>query len=481
MPTDSRLSRRQWLGSAGAALLEPILRAAPRPPNVLFIASDDLNTCLSCYGHPLVRTPHLDRIAARGVRFERAYCQYPLCNPSRASLMTGLGPDTTTVYENSRHFRQAIPDVVTLGQLFQKNGYFSARVGKIFHYGVPSQIGTDGLDDKPTWNRALNPCGVDHTKEEALLTNYTPQRGLGSAVCFYASPAREEDHTDGMVALETIRLMEEHRNQPWFLAAGFYRPHVPWIAPVKYFDQYPLECVELIPFREDEMRIAPELAYFTRPAHWGMNERQRRDAMRAYYASISFMDAQVGKLLEALERLRLQEDTLIVFWSDHGYQLGEHGQWMKQTLFEAAARVPLILCGPGAGARGRACRRTVELLDLYPTLIELCGLREAPGRLHGQSLGPLLKNPEAGWRKPAVTQVRRGTGEKAVMGYTIRTERHRYTWWDEGRLGEELYDYQRDPRELINLASSPQAGGLKSDLRRRLAGVLQARGAKPGR
>jgi len=473
-------SRRQWIASAAASILHPVLSAAPRPPNVLFIASDDLNTCLSCYGHPLVRTPNLDRLAARGVRFARAYCQYPLCNPSRASLMTGLAPDTTTVYDNSRHFRDAVPDVVTLGQLFQKNGYFSARVGKIFHYGVPSQIGTDGLDDKPTWNRVVNPCGVDRTKEEAFLTNYTPQRGLGSAVCYYASPARDEEHTDGMVARETVRLMEEHRNDPWFLAAGFYRPHVPWIAPVKYFDQFPLERIQLIPFREDEMRIAPEPAYFTRPAHWGMNEQQRREAMRAYYASIAFMDAQVGKLVEALERLKQLDHTIIVFWSDHGYQLGEHGQWMKQTLFEASARVPLILCGPGVTARGRTCSRTVELLDLYPTLAELCNLRETPARLHGRSLAPLLRNPAASWNKPAITQVRRGTGETAVMGYTIRTERHRYTWWDEGRRGEELYDYQKDPRELVNLSGASEAARLKADLQKQLASLLQARGKKPG-
>ncbi|MCS7316636.1 MAG: sulfatase-like hydrolase/transferase, partial [Bryobacteraceae bacterium] len=219
-----------------------------------------------------------------------------------------------------------------------------------------------------------------------------------------------------MVALETVRLMEEHRNDPWFLAAGFYRPHVPWIAPVKYFDQYPLERIQLIPCSEDEMRIAPELAYFTRPAHWGMNERQRREAMRAYYASISFMDAQVGRLLEALQRLRLAENTVLVFWSDHGYHLGEHGQWMKMTLFEASARVPLIVSGPGVTAIGRASPRTVELLDLYPTLVELCGLRQAPANLHGRSLLPLLRQPAATWRKPAITQLQRGQGEKAVLG-----------------------------------------------------------------
>ena len=185
-----------------------------------------------------------------------------------------------------------------MGQLFQKNGYFTARVGKIYHYGVPTQIGTDGLDDKPSWNMALNPNGVDHTREEPLLTNYTPNRGLGSAVCFHASKAKDDEHTDGMVANEAVRLLEQHGKEPFFIAAGFYRPHVPWIAPVKYFDQYPLSNIELIPYQEGEMRIAPELAYFTKPAHWGMDEKQRKEAMRAYYASIAFLDAQVGKLLD---------------------------------------------------------------------------------------------------------------------------------------------------------------------------------------
>lgn len=466
--------RRDFLLSASAAAA-PLLGAAPRRRNVLFIASDDLNNSLSCYGHPVVRTPNIDRIAARGVRFDRAYCQFPLCSPSRTSLMTGLGPDTTTVYDLRKHFREALPDVVTMGQLFQKNGYFTARVGKIFHYGVPTQIGTDGLDDKPSWNLAINPNGVDHTREEPLLTNYTPGRGIGSAIGFHASQAKDEEHTDGILANEAVRLLEQHRNEPFFIAAGFYRPHVPWIAPVKYFDQYPLSRIELIPYQEGEMRIAPELAYFTKPAHWGMDEKQRKEAMRAYYAAITFLDVQVGKLLDALERLRLVEDTTVVFWSDHGYQLGQHGQWMKQTLFEAAARVPMIMSGAGVTARGRVCPRTVELVDLYPTLADVCGLRGTPSRLHGQSVAPLLKQPNAAWTKPAVTQVRRAQ-EGGVMGYAIRTERYRYTMWADGSKGEELYDYQTDPRELKNLASDAGLAPLKAGLRAQLAKVLAARG-----
>jgi uncharacterized sulfatase len=465
------LNRRSFLASAlGAPMI-----AAPRPRrNLLFIASDDLNTCLSCYGHPLVKTPNIDRIARSGVRFENAYCQFPLCSPSRTSLMTGLAPDTTTVYDLRRHFREQIPDVVTLGQAFQKNGYFTARTGKIYHYGVPGQIGTDGLDDKPTWNQVFNPIGVDKTRDEKLLTNYTPQRGLGSAIGFHASESKDEEHTDGILAAQAVELLDKHRNEPFFIGAGFYRPHVPWIAPSKYFDLFPLRSIELIPFDESEMHIAPELAYFTRPAHWGMNESQRKDAMRAYYASIAFLDAQVGKILDALERFKLADRTTIVFWSDHGYQLGQHGQWMKQTLFEPSARIPLIVAGAGVTARGKVSRRIVEMLDLYPTAAGLCGLSRTPTNLHGRSLAPLLARPGAPWDKPAITQVRRGAEGKFVMGYSIRTPRHRYTMWADGAQGEELYDYSTDPREMRNLANSEAA--LRAALQKQLQFILSSRG-----
>lgn len=468
-------TRRHFLMSAGAALACSA-KAAPRR-NVLFIASDDLNHCFSTYGNPLVRTPNLDAIARRGVRFDRSYCQFPLCSPSRTSIMTGLAPDATGVYNLTKHFRESVPDVVTLGQAFQKNGYFVGRVGKIYHYGNPGQIGTNGLDDEPTWTRRVNPIGVDKTREEPRVTNYTPTRGLGSSVSFYASPARDEEHTDGIVAAETIRMMEEQRGAPWFLGAGFYRPHCPWIAPAKYFDMIPREKVKLVPFEEWEMNIAPRWAYFTTPANWGLTPKQRIDAMQAYYASILFVDAQVGKLLDAVRRLGQEENTTVVFWSDHGYGLGEHGQWMKQTVFEYSARSPMLLCGAGVGARGQACGRTVEFLDLYPTLADLCGLREVPSGLHGKSLRPLLENPRAPWDRPAVTQVHRNRQGEAVRGYSIRTERHRYTMWDGGREGEELYDYPRDPRELKNLARDAGAAALKAGLKTRLEEILRARQA----
>jgi uncharacterized sulfatase len=467
------MDRRSFLFTTGASLL-----AAPqagRKRNVLFIATDDLNNCMSCYGHPIVKTPNIDRIARNGVRFDRAYCQFPLCSPSRTSIMTGLAPDTTRVYELQTHFRSILPDVMTIGQAFQKNGYFSGRVGKIYHYGNPGQIGTDGLDDRPTWNQAVNPAGVDKLEEEPKLTNYTPKRGIGSAVAFYASPAKDEEHTDGKVADEVIRMMEAHRDEPFFIGAGFYKPHVPWIAPKKYFDMYPLDSIDVRPFDESEMTIAPEYAYATRPANLGMSESQRRDAIRAYYATISFVDAQIGKVLDALERLKLAENTTVLFWSDHGYQLGEHGQWMKQTVFEWSARAPFIMAGAGVSARGKSSMRTVEFLDFYPTLVELCGLTGTPANLHGKSIVPLLKNPNAAWSKPAVSQVRRGNAEKAVHGHSLRNERYRYTMWNGGELGEELYDYENDPRELRNLASDERHSALKSRLKSELQAIVRAR------
>jgi len=244
-----------------------------------------------------------------------------------------------------------------------------------------------------------------------------------------------------------------------------------------------MDRIQAVPFDESEMHIAPQWAYFI-PAsnpNLGMTVHQRREAIRAYYAAISFMDAQVGRLLDALDRLDLTRNTTIVFWGDNGYHLGEHGQWFKQTNFEVSARIPLLIGGAGVEARGRGCRRPVELLDLYPTLAELCSLRDAPSNLHGRSLAPLLRDPNAQWDQPAVSQILRGglkggAGGKSVMGYSLRTERYRYTMWNQGGEGEELYDYQQDPRELRNLTGDPAADALKKTLRARLDSISRQRG-----
>ena len=431
----------------------PVFAQDSRPRyNVLFIAADDLNNDLGCYGHPLVKSPNIDRLAGRGVRFDRAYCQFPLCSPSRTSLMTGLAPDTTQVYDLRTHFRTVLPNAITMSQLFQRNGYFTARVGKIYHYGNPGQIGTDGLDDPPSWMKVINPRGIDKD-EERVLTNHTPNRGLGSSLSLYASPAPDEQHTDGKVAAETIKLLEENRERPFFIAAGFYRPHCPYIAPKKYFNLYPMEKIEAPRNALSGANLLPA-AVSTNPSGFGTTIQAQREAIQAYYASISFLDANVGRLLDALDRLKLADKTVVVFWSDHGYLLGQHGQWMKMSLFEGSARNPLIIAGPQI-AKGKASRRTVELLDIYPTLAGLCGLSGAPDNLAGKSLQPLLKNPNARWDKPAITQVLRG-GARSIMGYSVRDERWRYTEWDDGKRGAELYDEQKDPGETRNLVEDPK-------------------------
>jgi iduronate 2-sulfatase len=448
-----------------------------RRMNVLFIASDDLNHHFGVYKHPLVKTPNLDRLARRGRAFERAYTQFPWCSPSRTSLMTGLRPDTTKVHDLVTHFRKTIPDVVTLPQLFRNNGYYAARVGKIYHYGVPGDIGTSGLDDAASWDEAVNPRGRDKD-EEKLLTNHTPQRALGSALAFLAAEGSDEEQTDGKVATEAVRLLEANRDRPFFIAAGFYRPHCPFVAPKKYFDLYPLDKIVLPDEPPDHLKNVPEAAFWTRPPYWGLNEQQRREVMRAYYASITFMDAQVGRLLDALERLKLADNTVVVFWSDHGYLLGEHASWMKNSMFEESVRTPLIIAAPHAKAKGRATSRIVELLDIYPTLADLCGLT-APARLEGRSLRPLLDDPRAKWDKPAYSQVGRGGVPAKFMGRSVRTARWRYTEWDEGRQGVELYDHAKDPREYRNLASDPKYAGAADELKRLLRRPATAKPAPP--
>ena len=285
---------------------------ARRQPNVLLIMADDLNNDMAVYGHRLVKTPNLDRLARRGVRFDRAYTQFPLCSPSRVSLLTGLRPDSTGVEDLVTDFRNVIPDVVTLPQMFQRSGYAVARVGKIYHYGNPDDIGTSGLDDPKSWDLVVNPRGIDKD-EETKLTNYTPARGLGSSLSFYASPAPDEAHTDGKVATETIALLEKNKDRPFFIGAGFYRPHCPFIAPQKYFDMYPLDRIPAPPQFPEAAAQAPAAAWFTTPNNWGIDAQAQREVVRAYYASISFLDAQVGRLLDALDRLGLADNTVVVF------------------------------------------------------------------------------------------------------------------------------------------------------------------------
>ncbi len=447
---------------------------SPRRLNVLFIVSDDLNNVLGCYGHPLARTPNIDRLAGRGVKFERAYCQYPLCNPSRASFMTGRRPDTTKVYENSTNFRSILPEVVTLPQVFQKAGYFAARVGKIYHYGVPAQIGTDGLDDPRSWNRVLNPKGRDKT-DEAQIVQYTGKKGaLGAAISFLAADGTPAEQTDGLIATEVIGLLEKHKDKPFFIATGFFRPHVPCVAPKSFFDLYPREKLRLPQEPAEQFQNIPRAALTVSPPNYGLTNDQLLNFLQAYHASVSFMDAQVGRLLDALDRLQLADKTVVVFFSDHGWHLGEHGLWQKRSLFEESARVPLIVAAPGAKGNGRSSGRTVELVDLYPTLAGLCQLPAPPG-YEGESLIPLLEDPRAAWNHPAYTQAGRNenTKDKRFMGRSVRTERWRYIEWDGGKQGTQLYDHDQDPKEYKNLAGNPQYASVVAEMKKLLHGATR--------
>ena len=443
------VTRRQFLKTTTAAGITALAQAAnlngkisQRKRNVLFIAVDDLNHSLGCYGHPLVKSPNIDRLAARGIRFERAYCQFPVCNPSRSSLLTGLRPDTTGILNNTTGFRSKLPNVVTLPQLFRKDGYFTARIGKIFH-------GRKDTDDPLAWDTTSDP-----------KTTPLGQKGQGRNLTdgnvkwcrWLAAEGDDQDQPDGQVAAEAIRLLEQQRDEPFFIAVGFHKPHDPFIAPKKYFDLYPLESLKL---PKDPPDRSPEHAQAI-ASGWKdefdrFTEKERREFMRAYYAGISFMDAQLGEIMAAMDRLKLWQNTTVVFFGDHGYHLGERGWWNKNTLFELSARAPLIIATPGMKHKGATCSGIVEFVDIYPTLADLHGL-SAPSNLEGKSFTPLLNDPSRPWKKMAFTQVQRGK----IAGRSVRTERWRYTEWDRGKQGAELYDHKNDPGEYYNLASNPQ-------------------------
>ena len=316
-------------------------------PNVLLVMCDDLRPALHCYGDTTASSPNIDALAARGVRFSKAYCQFPLCNPSRASLLTGRRPGHTQVRNNGRHFRAVAPDVVTLPQAFRQAGYRVERVGKLYHYGVPAQIGTDGLDDPPSWDAVFNPRGRDVT-DEPLIFSLEPGK-FGGTVSWLAAEGTDAEQTDGIGAARAVELLEgfAETQTPFFLAVGFYRPHTPYVAPRSWFAKHPPEQIELPQLPADHDAQLPAAALQMRD-----KEEQRlvgplgREAVQAYRAAVSFVDAQVGTVLDALRRLKLEDNTIIVFTSDHGYHLGEHGLWQKRTLFEESARVPLVIVPP---------------------------------------------------------------------------------------------------------------------------------------
>jgi iduronate 2-sulfatase len=459
-------------------------------PNVLLLMSDDLNNFLGCYGDPRAKTPNLDRLAARGVRFDRAYCSFPLCGPSRNSMLTGLYPNSTGILANQQIFRQTIPSQHSLPQAFRLSGYFAARIGKMYHYNVPRSIGTNGHDDPGSWELELNPAGVDRLEEEPGIFSLTPGQ-YGGSLSWLASPRSDVNHTDGKMAADAEWVLERcasRKDRPFFLAVGFFRPHTPYVAPrTPYFDQYPEAEMPVVQgVKEDQADLPAAALGSYKPDQDKLTDDLRRQCVQAYYASISFMDAQVGRVVAALDRLGLAENTIIVFTSDHGYHMGEHGLWQKMSLFEESARVPLLIVAPGKSKAGSVAKSPVSQVDLFPTLAELCGVK-APKNLQGQSLVPMLAKPDFAGRNWALTQVSRGGGlgratvtldvgsqGRRFFGYSLRTPRWRYTEWDEGQQGRELYDHEADPRELKNLADDPAHAKTAAELSSQLSAAVKA-------
>ncbi len=441
-----------WTANASAATDS---ESPSRLPNVLFIVSDDMNTDLGCYGHELVRSPQIDRLAGRGVRFEHAYTQFPMCNPSRSSFLTGLYPQQTGVMTNRTPLRDVMPPVPTLPEWFAMHGCTTARVGKVFHRRF-GRLGSDGDDDPNTWHTAIDVEGIDKAMESQIHS--IAGRGNTSVLNWLAIESEDEQHTDGMATTEAIKLLErlEAEGDPFFLAVGIFRPHRPFVAPQHYFDLYPREAIDPIMMRPGHRDGMPEVALNDRPGNLTLDLDTRRRIIQAYYASISLVDAQVGRLLDALDRLGLARDTIIVFVSDHGFLLGEHGLWHKAHLFEGSTRVPLIIADPRQSTARRVAGGVAELVDLYPTLVDLCALPD-PGHLVGRSLRPLLEDPSRRGREAAYTTLNRGD--------SVRTERYRYSEWGGGAQGALLYDYANDPDEEHDLASDPRHDELLETMR----------------
>jgi len=447
--------------SGGSATTTQGQKQKPRY-NVIVIASDDLRATLGSYGNKIVKTPNLDKLAARGIRFDRAYTQYPLCNPSRSSLLTGKYPTQTEVMDNEHYFRALHPELVSLPQHFKANGYASLRAGKIFHGGIDdTEAWTEGGEARTFTGARRPPSNADSAERIAHSDRIVVLDGDG------------EDNGDYLMATQAIEFLEKYKDKPFFLALGMAKPHSPPTAPKKFFDLYDAEKIPLpVDFstRPQAPPGFPEISIARRNTDLFINReaspRDAREMIRAYYASVSFMDEQVGRVLDAVDRLKLLDNTIIVFWGDHGYHLGEKGKWSKAySLFEVAVRVPFIIAGPGV-ERG-VSPRTVQLLDMYATLVELCGLPQpyrAPSRLEGHSLVSLLRNPRARWDYPAFSVVQ----YQGKIGKSVRTERWHYVSWDDGKAGEMLLDHENDPDELRNLAALPEYLRTVSQMRRLL-------------
>ena len=425
-----------------------------KKPNILFIISDDLTaTAVSSYENKACNTPNIDKLASEGIRYTRAYTQYPVCGPSRASLMSGYYPTATRTYGYVSGRENIGPERKTWSQLFKENGYYTARVSKIFHMGVPIDIenGSNGTDDEASWTERFNSQGPEWKAEgEAELvqgnpTGTLPRKG-GNVMTIVKAEGDDLVHSDGKTAHKAIELIKKHKNEPFFLAVGFVRPHVPFVAPKNYFEPYPYQKIHMPKKVEGDWNDIPKrgINYVT-SINGQMTSDQEKKAVAAYYASVSYMDAQVGKVLKALKEEGLEDNTIIIFTSDHGFHLGEHSFWMKVSLHEESVRVPMIIKVPGK--KPAVCNSFVELLDLYPTIAELAGV-ETSKHLQGKSLAKTIENPNHEVRKMAFSVSQGG------KTFLLRTEKWAYIQYDEdAKSGIELFDMENDPKQFTNLAN----------------------------
>lgn len=478
---------RSLIAAAGFSvswLLTAAFVVAADRPNVLMIAVDDLRIDLGCYGSPDVKTPNIDRLAARSLQFNRAYCQQAVCNPSRASLLTGRRPDDLRIWNLATHFREHHPQIVSLPQCFRQQGYFTQGIGKIFH-NWRQQIEGDPI----AWSVPQQLHYNTHYADTPRVAGELPPN-LASVGRNECRDVPDEAYFDGRVAEAAVEALARiaEADQPFFLAVGFWKPHLPFNAPKKYWDLFDRDRLSIVQRREPPAGV-PEIALHD--SRELLNRLKRRpteadvrELRHGYVAAIAYLDAQIGKLLDALEQTAAADSTIIVFWSDHGFHLGEHDLWCKTSNFELDARVPLLIAAPGMQLAGTATNQLVELLDVYPTLIDLAGLEPPPG-LQGRSLSPLLQQPDALPFRPAFTQHPRPAYYKGqlpeVMGYSMRTEAYRYTEWRQMNTGQivarELYDHTVDPAETKNVAATQQAAVTK--FARQLRQVFPDRKWKP--
>jgi arylsulfatase A-like enzyme len=477
LPTRILIAAALLIAAAGSA------SALETRPNVLFIVCDDLNTHVSTSGYRHINTPAFDSLAAAGMTFGRAYCQYPVCGPSRASFLSGLYPQSTGILDNKSDIRKVRPGTVSLPQRFKESGYWTAAVGKVFHNPQtdPGQLAWHQVhrfenDEMPmvtpireAFEAKHGPIDSGKTRRkwrQLYPTIATQTRGQQPG--YGPTGLDDEQHKDGKNARKIVSWLENKPNaaKPFFMACGIHKPHVPFLAPSKYFEMYPKEGLVFTPASPEFWKQAPPFAMTKRYEGFGFefgveNDSLRRDYIQAYHACISFIDAQIGLIFDALKRTGHWDDTIIVLTSDHGYMLGEYFMWGKVMLFEQCDRVPLVIRVPGQTTPGSSSDGLVELVDLFPTLAELCDV-SAPAGLQGRSLVPMLRDPKSPGKEVAYTVVSRGK----ELGKAIRTDRWRYTVWP---VGEELYDLKNDPREQKNLLMSGNHAEIIEAMREKLA------------